>query len=445
MGTSVVEEVVEEFRSGAGPERLQSIPVPTSFLASFVRTEDQSIFGDEEARDPSKTLRTGPIETPEIAPDEVLVVVMASSVNYNTAWTATFLPIPTFVFLERYGRAGPWPKRHDQPYHIPGSDAAGFILRKGSLVDRWNVGDQVVISATYVDGTSPEAQGDAIASDAQLAWGYETNFGGLAQLTIAKASQLLPRARHLTWEESAATSACGAAVYRCLVGDNGARIKQGDAVLVWGAAGGMGSYATQLVSNGGGIPIGVVSSASRAAVVKRSGCDRVIDRTVFPLPLAPNGLPGDAEVKSFGKEIRRLVGKDPEVVFEHPGRDTMGTSVFVAARDGRIVTNGATSGPVVAFDNRHLWMRVKAVVGSHNANASECRAFNDLVLRGMVVPTVSRSITLSELAVAAADVSNGAVVGKVAVRCCCHPGEGVEDHNFREQVGEERINAFRPT
>ena len=60
--------------------------------------------------------------------------------------------------------------------------------------------------------------------------------------------------------------------------------------------------------------------------------------------------------------MRQLVGEDPDIVFEHPGRSTMGASVFIAKRGGKIVTCAATSGYMIEYDNRHLWMKLKSIV-----------------------------------------------------------------------------------
>jgi crotonyl-CoA reductase len=444
VNVSTVQMIVDEFRNGASSEHLASMPLPESYFASYVSSDDvpdRAVEGG--VIDVRKTLKAGDVEVPEIAPDEVLIAVMASCVNYNTVWTAQFTPQPTFRFLERLGREGRWGARHDLSYHVSGSDASGFVIRTGSLVNSWKVGDQVIVHGNHVDALDAMAQDDAMQSTSQRAWGYETNFGGLAELAVAKASQLLPRPKHLTWEECASTMVCGAAAYRMLVGAHGARMRQGEAVLIWGAAGGMGSYATQFVLNGGGIPIAVVSSPERADVVRAAGCERVIDRSIIDLTPGDDGLPSMAGLRALGSAIRELAQKDPEIVFEHPGRDTIGASVFVAARGGRVVTSAATSGPIVSYDNRHLWMRVKSIVGSHFANARECAEFNELLQRGMVVPTVSMSFPLADVAEATSLMAAGTVPGKIAVRCCCEADEGVEDPAMRSQVGDERINRYR--
>mgnify|MGYP003444068171 CR=1 FL=1 len=105
-----------------------------------------------------------------------------------------------------------------------------------------------------------EGHDDTMMDPEQRIWGFETNFGGLAELAIVKANQLMPKPSHLTWEESAVNALCSSTSYRMLVSANGAQMKQGDNVLIWGATGGIGGYAVQYVLNGGGTPVGVVSS-----------------------------------------------------------------------------------------------------------------------------------------------------------------------------------------
>ena len=166
-----------------------------------------------------------------------------------------------------------------------------------------------------------------------------------------------------------------------LVSHNGAPVTQGDKVLIWGASGGLGSFAVQHVLNSGGTPMGVVSSAARArpcvnwAVSTSSTARRRTTnsgRTSTPRTRR--------EWRRLGKDIRELVGEDPDIVFEHPGRSTMGASVFVTKRGGTIVTCAATSGYMVEYDNRHLWMKLKTIKGSHFSNYREAWAANQTII-----------------------------------------------------------------
>ena len=105
-------------------------------------------------------------------------------------------------------------------------------------------------------------------------------------------------------------------------------MKQGDNVLVWGASGGLGSYATQYVLNGGGTPICVVSSPEKAEICRRMGADLIIDRSAEGYKFWKDEHDQDPkEWQRFGKRIRELTGgEDIDIVFEHPGRETFGAS-----------------------------------------------------------------------------------------------------------------------
>src|SRR5690606_35766344 len=187
-----------------------------------------------------------------------------------------------------------------------------------------------------------------------------TNYGGLADLSIVKANQLMPKPEHLTWEEAAVNGLCASTSYRMLVGDNSARMKQGDSVFVWGATGGIGAYAIQLVLNGGGIPVGVVSNERRVKLLEAMGCEAVIDGAAEGYRFWKDEHTQDeGEWRRLGKKVRSLIGDDPDIVFEHRGRQTMGASVFITARAGTVVTSAATSGFMLEYDNRNLWRKMQ--------------------------------------------------------------------------------------
>ncbi|TMR06535.1 crotonyl-CoA carboxylase/reductase [Actinomadura soli] len=427
-------------------DEVERIRVPDEYLAAHLRVEDVGMFGDTDDKDVRKSLRVGPVPMPELAPDEVLVAVMASSVNYNTVWSAMFEPLPTFRFLKQFGRQGGWASRHDQPYHVVGSDAAGVILRVGSGVRRWRPGDHVVVSPAYVDDQEPGTHADGMLGAEQRAWGFETNFGGLAEYAVVRASQLIPKPGHLSWEEAATNPLCAGTAYRMLVGNRGARLKQGDVVLIWGAAGGLGAYAVQFARNGGAIPVGVVGSPHKAELLHRLGCDVVIDRN--EIGLSDDAADDPDRVLEIGKRlgaiIRDRVGRDPDIVFEHVGRATFGVSVFVVRRGGVVVTCGSSSGYQHSYDNRYLWMRLKKVIGSHVANLQEQWDCNTLFELGHIVPTLSVVYPLAQAPEATRLMQTNQHTGKVAVLCQApRPGLGVTNAARRASVGEERLALFR--
>ena len=424
-----------------------SIPIPESYLGVTVRAEEAEMFAGiaSEDKDPRKSLHVDAIPTPPLGPGEALVAVMASSINYNTVWSSIFEPLPTFGFLRRYGRTSALAGRHDLPYHVIGSDLAGVVLRTGPGVNRWQPGTEVVAHCLHVELEHPDGHGDTLLDPEQRIWGFETNFGGLAELALVKANQLMPKPGHLSWEEAASSGLVNSTAYRQLVSANGANVKQGDVVLIWGAAGGLGSYATQLVINGGGIPVCVVSSAVKAELCRDMGAELVINRAEEGYRFwADEHTQDPREWKRFGARIRELTGgEDPDVVFEHPGRDTFGASVYAARKGGTIVTCASTSGFQHSYDNRYLWMNVKRIVGSHFANYREAWQANRLIAKGRVHPTLSKVYPLADTGQAANDVHRNAHHGKVGVLCLApREGLGIRDHELRAKHSGA-INRYR--
>ncbi len=441
-----MDDIRDAILGDAPPEELSNIGVPESYRAAYVRRADVGMFeGMESAdKDPRESIHVDEVPTPEIAPDEAVVAVMASSINFNSVWTSIFEPLPTFGFLERLGRESVWGARHDLDHHIIGSDGSGVVIATGSAVRNWKVGDRVTIHCNYVDDQDPTAHNDSMKAANQRIWGFETNFGGLADLTVVKANQLMPKPTHLTWEEAAVNALCASTSYRMLVSNNATQMKQGDIVLVWGATGGLGSYAIQLVLNGGGIPIGVVSSPDKAQLLKEMGCEAVIDRRAEGYRFwSDEHTQDESEWRRFGKRIRDLVGEDPDIVFEHPGRQTMGASVFAAKRGGIVVTCAATSGYMIEYDNRHLWMKLKQIVSSHFANYGEAWQMNRLIDRGAIHPTLSATYPLERVGEATLQVHHNLHEGKLGIRCLSpEDGLGVTDHEKRERIGVEEITRF---
>ncbi|MGW4114471.1 crotonyl-CoA carboxylase/reductase [Actinosynnema sp. NPDC004786] len=436
----------EAVLADAAPDEIERLPLPAEYLAAHLRVEDVDMFRGVEDKDVRKSLRVGPVSMPELAPDEVVVAVMASAVNYNTVWSAMFEPIPTFRFLRQYARQGGWAARHDLPHHVVGSDGAGVVVRVGAGVRRWRVGDRVVISPVHVDDQEAATHGDGMLGDEQRAWGFETNFGGLAEYTVVRASQLVPKPAHLTWEEAASNPLCAGTAYRMLVSDRGARMKQGDVVLVWGAAGGLGGYAVQFVRNGGGIPVGIVGSAHKAEAARALGCEIVLDRSEFGLTDDVADDPARViEVgKRLGRVIRERTGRDADIVFEHVGRATFGVSLFVVRRGGVVVTCGSSTGYHHEYDNRYLWMKLKRIIGSHAANLQEQWEANRLIGLGHVAPTLSAVHRLSDVAEATRAVQANRHIGKVGVLCLApEPGLGVTDPGLRARIGEDRVSPLR--
>jgi len=442
-----MQEILDAIVSGASGDDIGALGIPESYRAAFVTRDEQTMFEglDSSDKDPRKSLHIDEVATPELAPDEAYIAVMASAINFNTVWTSIFEPLPTFLFLDRLGKESRWGARHNLPYHVVGSDASGVVLQVGNAVRNWRPGDRVTVHCNYVDDQDPSAHDDSMLAANQRIWGFETNFGGLADLAVVKANQLMPKPAHLSWEEAACNALCNSTSYRMLVSPNGADMKQGDTVFIWGATGGLGGYAVQYVLNGGGTPVGVVSSPQKVDLLHELGCDAVIDRKAANYRFWKDEHTQDeSEWRRLGKDIRALVGEDPNIVFEHPGRNTMGASVFVCARGGIVVTCAATSGYMIEYDNRHLWMKLKSIKSSHFANYREAWDANRLIAKGMIQPILSAVHPLTDVGEAAYAVHKNLHEGKIGVLCLA-PGEGmgIDDPEFREKVGEDKITLFR--
>jgi crotonyl-CoA carboxylase/reductase len=346
-------------------------------------TMEAWVIRPDRLGDPRDAMRLERIEVPEPGPGEVLVRVMAAGVNYNGVWASLGLPVSIFRYT-------------GYDFHIAGSDASGVVERIGPGVTRWQPGDEVVIHCNQSCGECAECNGlDPMACTQQRIWAYESNWGSFAEYCKVQAQQLLHKPPRLSWEEAASYGLTYFTAYRMLV--DRAQIRAGDNVLVWGAGGGLGTFAVQLCRLYGANAIAVVSSDDKIDLVRKLGAHAVVDRRQFALQDPDTGERNFDEIKRFGKAVREATGgADCDVVFEHVGAATFFTSVFVCRTFGKIVICGATSGFALDFDVRYLWMRQKTILGSHFANAYECERANRLIAEGKIDPVLSRVFEWSE-------------------------------------------------
>jgi crotonyl-CoA carboxylase/reductase len=346
-------------------------------------TMEAWVIRPDRLGDPRDAMRLERIEVPEPGPGEVLVRVMAAGVNYNGVWASLGLPVSIFRYT-------------GYDFHIAGSDASGVVERVGPGVTRWQPGDEVVIHCNQSCGECAECNGlDPMACTQQRIWAYESNWGSFAEYCKVQAQQLLHKPPRLSWEEAASYGLTYFTAYRMLV--DRAQIRAGDNVLVWGAGGGLGTFAVQLCRLYGANAIAVVSSDDKIDLVRKLGAHAVVDRRQFALQDPDTGERNFDEIKRFGKAVREATGGvDCDVVFEHVGAATFFTSVFVCRTFGKVVICGATSGFALDFDVRYLWMRQKTILGSHFANAYECQRANRLIAEGKIDPVLSRVFEWSE-------------------------------------------------
>jgi crotonyl-CoA carboxylase/reductase len=349
--------------------------LPKEMAAWVIRAEREG--------EPKDAFQLEEIEVPQPGAFEVIVRVMAAGVNFNNVWAALGKPVSVFG----YGDHPQW------GHHIGGSDASGIVWKVGEGVTKWKPGDEVVIHCNQASYEDVEVHGlDPLAAPSQQIWGYETTWGSFAQFTKVQAQQLLAKPQNLSWVESSAYGLTYFTAYRMLI--DRCKIQPGHNVLIWGAAGGLGVFATQLCKAAGANAVGVVSSDDKGELVKKLGAVDYINRNEFAGMMRKGGESPEEEKerfkvsRAFTKRVKEILGDAPDVVFEHVGQATFPTSVLVVKPFGKVVICGATSGYNLDFDVRYLWMRQKEILGSHFANAYECMRANQLMAEGKIRPVL---------------------------------------------------------
>jgi crotonyl-CoA carboxylase/reductase len=368
------------------------------------------VIREERFGEPMDAFQVEEIEVPEPGAFEVIVRVMAAGVNYNNVWAALGKP----VSVMKYG---------DHPeygHHIGGSDAAGVVWKVGPGVTRWKPGDEVVVHCNQASYEDPEVHGlDPMAAPSQRIWGYETTWGSFAQFTKVQAQQLLPKPKALTWEEAASYGLVYFTAWRMLM--TRCNLQAGQKVLIWGAAGGLGVFATQICKAAGAECVGVVNSDEKGELVKQLGAVDYINRSEFAGMMRKGGESPEEEKarfkesRRFGKRVEEILGAAPDVVFEHVGAATFPTSVLTVKPFGKVVICAGTTGFNLDFDVRYLWMKQKEILGSHFANAYECLKANELIELGAIRPVLWRTLGFDGVAEAHQLMRDNKHAGKISI------------------------------
>jgi crotonyl-CoA carboxylase/reductase len=368
------------------------------------------VIREDRLGEPRDAFQVEEIEVPEPGAFEVIVRVMAAGVNYNNVWAALGKPVSVFG----YGDHEPG------GHHIGGSDASGVVWKVGAGVTKWKPGDEVVIHCNQASYEDPEVHGlDPLAAPSQKIWGYETTWGSFAQFTKVQAQQLLHKPKNLTWEESATYGLVYFTAYRMLI--DRCKLQAGHRVLVWGAAGGLGVFATQLCAMAGAQSVGVVSSPEKGELVKQLGAVDYIDRNEFAGMMRKGGESPEEEKarfkesRRFSKRVAEILGEPPDIVFEHVGQATFPTSVLTVKPFGKVVICAGTTGYNLDFDVRYLWMRQKEILGSHFANAWEAKKANELIEQGHIRPVLWRTMPFDGVAEAHQLMRDNKHLGKIAI------------------------------
>ena len=305
-----------------------------------------------------------PEERPEPRPraNEVLVEVRACALNHLDVWARAGLP----------GIEIPRP-------HILGNDVAGVVREAGELVDWVKAGDEVLLQPGVSCGHCREClRGLDNLCDGYDILGYRRD-GGYAELVAAPAVNCIPKPGRLSWEEAAALPLVTVTAWHMLV--SRAAVQPGEDVLVHAAGSGVGSIGIQIAKLRGARVIATAGSDEKLEKARELGADDVVNYTD----------------KDWPREVRRLTAKrGVDVVFEHTGAETWPGSVQSLAKNGRVVTCGATSGYDARTDLRQVFYRHLTILGSFMGSKAELLDAMRFVERGRIRAVIDRTLPLAE-------------------------------------------------
>ena len=315
-----------------------------------------------------EVIDVGELPTLEPGPGQVRVKVAACAMNHLDVWVRRGIP---GVKLE-------------MP-HIPGADIAGTIDAVGVGVSGWAVGAPVVVHPVLSCG---RCRACAAGQDNQCRhFGLvgEHARGGMAEYLIIAAGNLVAAPAGLPLAELAAIPTTFLTAWQMLV--TKANVRPGETVLVLAAGSGVGVAGVQIARLLGAEVIAAASTDDKLARARELGAHHGINYATADLVA----------------ETRRITGKrGVDVVFEHVGAATWDKSILAAARGGRIVTCGSTSGHMAQTDLRHVFFRQLTIYGSTMGTKADLLDILDHVAKGRLKPVIDSQIAMTRDAIVAA-------------------------------------------
>jgi NADPH:quinone reductase-like Zn-dependent oxidoreductase len=318
---------------------------------------------------------------PQIRANEVLVEVRACALNHLDVWARGGLP----------GIEIPRP-------HILGNDVAGVVRAVGELVDWVQAGDEVLLQPGVSCGHCIECLSgrDNLCPDYDII-GYRRD-GGYAEFVAAPGVNVIAKPARLSWAEAAALPLVTVTAWHMLVAR--AAVQPGEDVLIHAAGSGVGSMGIQIAKLRGARVIATAGSDEKLAQARALGADEVVNYTSADWP----------------REVRRLTEKrGVDVVFEHTGAETWPGSVQVLAKNGRLVTCGATSGYDARTDLRQVFYRHLNLLGSFMGSKAELIEAMKFVARGPLRAVVAETLPLRDARRAHEQMQNRAQFGKLVL------------------------------
>jgi NADPH:quinone reductase-like Zn-dependent oxidoreductase len=326
-------------------------------------------------------LRCEEIPEPKCPSNKVKIQIKASALNHLDLWIREGFP--------------------GMPLPLPltlGSDGAGIISEVGSEIENWNIGDEVVIQPNVYCGECESCErGQENYCDTYGIIG-ETQNGVQSEYYIAEPNNIYPKAKHLTFEEASSMQLVFLTSYQMLV--TRANLQKSDTVLIYGATSGIGSAAIQIAKDIGATVITTVGANSKIEYAKNIGADFVVRH----------------DDENWVKQVKNIVKKKGvQVIFEHPGEKTWQQSMRLLSKGGRVVTCGATTGPLASFDLRHLFMKQQSILGSTMSDIKSFKSVMQKIEMGIYKPFVDKSYPLSDIKKAHQRLENREQFGKIVL------------------------------
>ena len=319
------------------------------------------------------------IPDPQLRKDQVLIRVKACSLNHLDLWVRKGLP----------GVKLP---------HILGSDIAGEIVEAGEYASGFKTGRRVLVAPMHYCGHCVKCVSGLQNQCREFTVIGNAVDGGNCELYAAPAANVIPFPDSLDFNEAASVPLVFVTAWHMLVGLAG--VRQGQTVLVLGASSGVGIAAIQ------------IAKLFHCRVITTAGDETKLEKG--------RALGADYGINHYkqkiSEEVRKITNKEGvDIVVEHVGAATWEESMKCLKTAGTIVTCGATTGPSVALDLRHLFARQLRVLGSYMGTMGELHEVLGHVFAGRLKPVVDRTFPLSEIRAAHEYLEKRQQFGKVIV------------------------------
>ena len=329
-----------------------------------------------------EVLEYGDFPAPEPGPGQVQVRIKAAAMNRLDIWA----------------RKG-WPGIRLEYPHILGADGAGLISALGAGVTQVKVGDRVVINGNISDGTCEFCAAGQDNMCVHWALLGETVRGTYAEYVVVPDRNVLTLPDDFPFDRAAAASLVFLTAWHSLIIRG--KLQAGESVLIVGAGGGVNTASLQIAKYAGAKVYVVGSNVEKLKRVEQLGADVLINRS-------------DPAQADWARSIYQLTNKrGVDIVVDNVGAGTLAMSQRAVRKGGRILTVGNTGGPTFEFDNRYMFAKHIAYIGSTMGTRTDFAKVMQLIFEGKLAPPIDRTFALQDARAAHEHMERGEFFGKI--------------------------------